>query len=456
MIKVKLHKTQYDVASDEHKYRVIDAGRQWGKSVLARLSIIQWAAKTPGTYWIVSPTYVQGKQNHWRQLQKEIPVEWIEKKNEIELSIQLKNGSIILLKSADNPDALRGATINGLVVDEVASIKNWYWLWQEALSGTLIRHDPPVIFISTPKGFNEFYELFMNGQKDDSIWKSWKFTSYDNPHIAKEVIDRKKEELTEDAFAQEYLADFRRHTGLIYKDFDPEYHVIEPFEIPDSWDVYCGVDFGDVHPFACIWIATDGEYNFWVIDEIYGSNLRLDEVAGMYNSNKYRNRVVTAWCDPSRPDWIKELEWRKMYLTAADKSVNQEQRSWVTFGIEKVAEKIKPTLGKKILTAPPNLFSDEHKWNKGLPALFVFNNCVNIIKEFGLYKWKVNREGSEMQPVPDKINDDALDSLRYMLVSYKKSVAYVEKASDISNANWSLDMNKSGVEEIEQDWSISG
>src|SRR3990167_5072752 len=114
MVKVKLHESQYSVAIDLHKYKVINAGRQWGKSILARLIILQWASKKQGIYWIVSPTFVQGKQNHWRQFQHEIPVEWVAKKNEVELSIQLTNGSLIFLKSAENPDSLRGATIHGL------------------------------------------------------------------------------------------------------------------------------------------------------------------------------------------------------------------------------------------------------------------------------------------------------------------------------------------------------
>src|SRR4051812_32917688 len=107
LLKIKLHDTQFQVASDNHKYKVINAGRQWGKSLLSRFIVLKWAVEKPGIYWIVSPTYRQGKQNHWNDLQKEVPREWVAKKNEVDLSITLKNGSVIQLKGAENPDSLR-------------------------------------------------------------------------------------------------------------------------------------------------------------------------------------------------------------------------------------------------------------------------------------------------------------------------------------------------------------
>src|SRR3990167_1309109 len=230
-MQVRLHETQLQVAQDTHRFRVICAGRRWGKSVLSQLTVLKWATENIGSYWIVSPTYRQGKQIHWRGLQKIIPRQWVEKKNEVELSITLRNGSIIELKGAENPDALRGVKLRGLVVDEIASIRNWDWLWMEVLRATLTDYEAPVLFISTPKGYNHFYDLFQSGNGDEGIYKSWHFTSYDNPYISKEEIDNAKKELTEDTFKQEYLARFEKHTGLVYKEFDRMVHVIQPFAL---------------------------------------------------------------------------------------------------------------------------------------------------------------------------------------------------------------------------------
>ena len=239
MIKVKLSKWQYEVANDTHRFRIICAGRRSGKSVLARLTLLKWALTDIGTYYLVSPSYKQAKSIHWVELRKEVPREWIAKTNETELSITLKNGSVIELKGAENPDALRGVKLHGLVIDEIASIRNWQWLWNEVLRPTLTDYIAPAIFISTPKGFNHFYDLYTNGQNQGiSDYKSWRFTSYDNPYIPKQEIDNAKKELTEDTFAQEYLADFRKFTGLVYKEFQREIHVIELFDIPEGWGIY--------------------------------------------------------------------------------------------------------------------------------------------------------------------------------------------------------------------------
>src|SRR5574338_421160 len=131
MLKAKLHNGQLKVANDKTRFRVVCAGRRWGKSVLSQLIVLKWATESVGLYWIVSPTYRQGKQIHWRGLQQIVPRQWIAKKNEVELSITLKNGSVIELKGAENPDALRGVKLRGLVIDEIASIRNWDWLWSE-------------------------------------------------------------------------------------------------------------------------------------------------------------------------------------------------------------------------------------------------------------------------------------------------------------------------------------
>ena len=84
-MKVKLNKWQLEVARDDHRFKVICAGRRSGKSVLARLTLLKWAVETPGVYYLVSPTYKQAKAIHWYEAKKEIPRTWIKKTNETEL-----------------------------------------------------------------------------------------------------------------------------------------------------------------------------------------------------------------------------------------------------------------------------------------------------------------------------------------------------------------------------------
>lgn len=410
---------QMEVAKDPHRFRIVCAGRRWGKSVLSRMVVLKWAVEKEGLYWIVSPTYKQSKMIHWRDFAKEIPPEWIKKKNEVELSLSLKNGSVIELKGAENPDALRGVKLRGLVIDEIASIRNWSWLWAEVLRPTLTDYEAPAVFISTPRGFNHFHELFLRGQNNDGVYRSWRFTSFENPYISQDEIKQAKKELTEDAFAQEYLADFRKHTGLIYKDFDRDIHVIqEPFDVPPEWDIYRGIDFGSNNPTACLWVAKDGDENFYIIDEYYQTDKTIDYHSGVINANKYSPRVRNTYGDPSGAQWISEFSSRGVYITPADKETGTSNQNWVNFGIDRVAEKLKVV---------PGHFAPFHgkKTEGGLPSLYILAHCRNTINEFEKYSWQEKSEnlGADINDPekPEKALDHAMDALRYIVVSVKSS-----------------------------------
>src|SRR3990167_7604537 len=119
----KPHKYQKILHDDEHRFLVVVAGRRFGKSIFARHHCLLNALYSPGLYWIVNPTYRQGKQIHWNKLKKEIPRDLVSYKNEQELSIHLVNGSRIEIKGADNEDSLRGVGLKGVVLDEAADQK---------------------------------------------------------------------------------------------------------------------------------------------------------------------------------------------------------------------------------------------------------------------------------------------------------------------------------------------
>ena len=435
-MKIKLHPKQLEVAADKHRFRIVCAGRRWGKSVLADLISLQWSLKEKGLYWIVSPTYRQSKQIHWRQLNQlvyefKLPVL---KKNEVELSITLKNGSIIELKGAENPDALRGVKLRGLVIDEIASIRNWDWLWHEVLRPTLTDYEAPALFISTPQGFNHFHSLYEEGQKQSLSYKSWRFTSYDNPYIPKGEIDNAKKELSEDTFHQEYMADFRKYTGLVYKVFSRETHVIEAFTLPDSWSIYRGIDFGSTNPTACLWIAVDNDDNFYVISEHYQTGETIDYHAGVINANPYSRLVNSTYGDPSGAQWISEFAQRGVYITPANKETGQDFNGWVRFGIDRVSQKLKPIPGHWVTMPEMRGSLGRRNGNEPMPSLFIFSNCKNLIREFELYRWKEKREGMELNnpEQPEKVNDHALDALRYFTVSYQKETPLPKNFNDFS------------------------
>jgi len=328
----------------------------------------------------------------------------------------------------ENPDALRGVKLRGLVIDEIASIRNWDWLWSEVLRPTLTDYVAPALFISTPKGFNHFYSLFELGQRSEGDYKSFRYVSYDNPYVPSSEIDKAKEELLEDTFQQEYMADFRKYTGLIYKDFDRDVHVVEPFPIHDAWAIYRGMDFGSTNPTACVWVAVDGDDNWFIFDEHYETGKTIDHHAGVLNSNLLASKVLGTYGDPSGAQWIKEFIQRKVFISPADKETGTNIASWVRLGIEKVAEKLVIVPGHYV-EIPGVKFDID----KGRPKLFVFNNCINTIREFEAYRWRekaVTQAQDLNEPdVPEKANDHAMDALRYFACSFNKHTPEVIPAS---------------------------
>lgn len=431
---VKLLKWQRTVFENNHRFRVVCGGRRLGKSVLSRIVVLNWAIKEVGNYWIVSPNYKQSKMIHWRDFQKEIPREWIAKKNEVELSLTLKNGSVIELKGAENPDALRGVKLRGLIIDEIASIRNWDWLWSEVLRPTLTDYQAPALFISTPKGFNHFFNLYEQGKGKESDYKSWRFTSYDNESISKSEIDQAKTELTEDTFAQEYLADFRRFTGLALPQFNREIHVIDTFDVPNEWQRGRGFDYGSSDPTASLRLAIDNDDN-WYVERAYkqrGSVIK--DHANTILAQDYGLGFISIYGDPSGDQWEKEFAQYGVNIMPANKETGQNAQGWVAFQIEKINQRLKPIPGHTVRLPNEQVINNA-------PKLFFLNTpeVMMAVKEAELLKWKETAQGQTI-PILDEYIDpdghsDLMACLRYFACSYKKQEIYIPP---VETKNWRI------------------
>jgi len=420
-MEVHLSKWQTEVWDDTHRFKVICAGRRSGKSVLSQLIVINWAQSQTGNYYIVSPTYRQAKSIHWNEIRKLIPKGIIEKTNETELSITLKNGSVIELKGAENPDALRGIKLKGLVIDEIASIRNWDWLWSEVLRPTLTDYTAPAIFISTPKGYNHFWDLYNSGQESGGDYKSWRFTSYDNPYIPKEEIDNAKKELTEDTFEQEYMADFRKHTGLAHKDWNRDIHFIEPFDIPRDWYRERGWDFGQVDFTA----STRGVFNHdevMFIDSCYLNNTsNVKDHAEAILTEDYNLGHIQHFGDPSGKQWIAEFSMHGINIQPADKEVGQGFKGWVEYCIDKVNSMLKPVVGHTVTLPDGRVIKDA-------PHLFVLKNgkTDKLVSQIEMLSWKETATGDIVAVLEDGGDPtgghyDLMAALRYLVVSHRKN-----------------------------------
>ena len=401
----KPHKFQKKLHDDKHRYIVVVAGRRFGKSVFARMHCILNALYEPGLYWIVNPTYRQGKQIHWHELKKEIPRDLIAYKNEQELSIHLINGSRIEIKGADNEDALRGVGLKGVVIDEAADQKSM--VWEEIIRPTLLDSGGWAVFIGTPKGFNWFYDLHLKGDPKsktfDPDWASFQFSSYDNPYLEKKEIDKARKETDEDTFHQEYLAEFKRFKLAIYSLFERETHVLEPFDIPfyGDWEIYRGIDFGyGAEPTVCLWIAVSPEDKWYIIDEYYEIKDTSDYHCGIILSKSGQYPLATGtFGDPANPQLMQDWGKRGVYVTSALREGHTNLTEWVKTGIGLIQEKMK-------------ISPVDQK-----PSLFVFNHCEQFLKEVESYRWKEERDGTTRRA--EKSSDHGPDALRYFAISYR-------------------------------------
>jgi phage FluMu gp28-like protein len=237
------HKNQlpvHEACNDKETFFVtVNAGRQSGKTALSQQQTLYWALNYTGVciYW-VSPTQSQTSKVYKQLLEMVIKAPIVEshKGSMGDTEIVFKNGSIIKFRSAAQEDSLRGETIEYLVIDEAAFIKES--VFQEILLPMLNVRGKKCLVISTPKGKNWFYYQYMRG--GEGKYKSFKFTSADNPYSSKEIIAIAKDNLPEVLFSQEYLGEFVDSTA-IFENLD-ELCILEPRTPLQGEHYYIGID----------------------------------------------------------------------------------------------------------------------------------------------------------------------------------------------------------------------
>ena len=192
------HTNQQRILDSQSRFRVVMCGRRFGKSELSQIEIITNALVGKNVAYI-TPTY-QLARVFFEKLIKAVPFE----SNKSELSIKFPNDGSVEFFTGERLDNLRGRKFHLVVIDEASFIPNLEEGWLNSIRPTLTDYKGRALFLSTPKGKNFFYSLYLkNGEPD---WESFKFTTYDNPHIDKTEIDDARTQIPEVVFEQEYMA----------------------------------------------------------------------------------------------------------------------------------------------------------------------------------------------------------------------------------------------------------
>jgi len=210
----RLHPGQQTVWDERCRFKVLASGRRWGKSLLGSLACVSGGLRGGRTWW-VAPSYKMA-QVGWRaisRLGRQVPGA------EVRLSDMLINfpgGGSTQVRSADDPQSLRGEGLTLAVLDECAFMREI--AWTEALRPALSDKLGGALFISTPAGRNWFWRLWMRGQDAaERDWRSWRFPTRDNPYIAPSEIEAARRDLPERIFQQEYEAEFLESSGEVFR-----------------------------------------------------------------------------------------------------------------------------------------------------------------------------------------------------------------------------------------------
>jgi predicted phage terminase large subunit-like protein len=302
-LRVELHPKQTEVFNDDHRFKVVAAGRRFGKSRLAAWTLIIEALKSKEKdVFYVAPTFQQAKDIMWTVL-KELGHEVIKTVHENTAVITLVNDRKIYLKGSDRPDTMRGVGLAYVVVDEYADMKPQ--VFEQILRPALSDVKGGALFIGTPKGRNHFYELYQMAQREeDEDWVSFHFTSFDNPLLDPKEIEAAKKSMSSFSFRQEYLASFEAASSELFK--EEWIHYVDSDDTPSDGQYYIAVDLAgfedvskqasnkkkhlDESAIAVVKVTLDG----WFVDTIVFGRWDIKETANkiLETARSYDVRLV--------------------------------------------------------------------------------------------------------------------------------------------------------------------
>ena len=273
MINWTVNKTRKEILNNPARFKVIVAGRRWGKTVLSLMYLLKDVFQPNERRWFITPTYRQGKMIVFPVLRQMFAGFDNAKLNESEMSVVFDNGAELAVKGADNEHNLRGVELTKAVMDEMAYIKPH--VWEEIIMPMLATTQGECLFIGTPSGYDIMYELYSKGQAENN-WKSWQFKTIDGGFVPKEEIELARRTMDEVVFRQEFEGSFETTGNRAAYNFDRNEHCAKATDLATY--LWWGVDFNVDYMTAVLACQfTDGTIHFF--DEIRLKNSNTEELA---------------------------------------------------------------------------------------------------------------------------------------------------------------------------------
>lgn len=388
----ELHLGQREIADHPARFKVVANGRRYGKTKLGVWLCTRTGLEGGRTWW-VAPTYKIALEG-WDTLTefaRQIPGSEISK---TEKEVTWPGGGRTQVRSADDPQSLRGAGLDGVVLDEAAFIQQE--AWTQALRPALSDRQGWALFISTPRGHNWFWELWEQAHQYED-WAAWRAPTLDNPFIPREEIELARRTSHPAAFAQEYEASFESVSNMVWPHFSRERHVHDLQALVDNKQVRLaghgayGGDFGLVALSTIVVVEEDSARRLWVREcwakpggdepEYERARRILEDKYG-----KWRGRG-----DPTQFMVINRYNW----AGAAQSAGAREQRQALVGGLLKMGIDDGP-----------------------LPALCFDKNgrgVMDLVREIELYHLEMDSKGNLVPCRESHKQDDRCTGLEYAI-----------------------------------------
>jgi len=381
-------------AINNPKYRFVCAAvsRRQGKTYISNI-IGQLVCLVPNSHvLLMSPNYSLSQISFdlQRNLIKHFDLE-VTRDNAKDKVIELSNQSTIRMGSINQVDSVVGRSYDLIIFDE-AALTDGRDAFNVALRPTLDKENSKAIFISTPRGRNNYFaEFYYRGWSDEfPEWCSIKATWHENPRVSEDDIKEAKKTMSENEFAQEYLADFNVFEGQIWA-FNHEECTADLTQFDTSkMDVFAGLDVGYKDPTAFCVIAYD-----WDEEKYY----LLDEYLDAERTTEQHAAVIRGMIDKWNIDWI--------YIDSAAQQTRFDFAQ--NYDITTINAK------KSVLDGIGHVAGIVEN-NK----LIVDQKCKHVMISLDQYQWDPNPNLLKEKPKHD-MSSHMADALRYALYTFETS-----------------------------------
>ena len=317
--------------------------------------------------------------------------------NKQEHIMTLKNGSRIFLRSADNPDNLRGPNMGWFAIDEAAMLPEYVW---RILIGR-IRNAPSRGWLATtPRGMNWVWERF--AKKKNNKYNYFTGSTFENIHNPTDYGEDLADQFTGMFYEQEVLGRFTTWEGLVYSTLQLDLHNLAGGNgLGNNRYGIAGVDFGWRDPSVIVVGLVGDDQRIHIVDEFYKTKVTIEDLVDKAVELKLKWGIETLYCDSSRPEFIHEL--RNRGRLDARKGYKD-----IIPGISAVSRMLQgPKNAEGVITEQPRLKID-------------FAACPNTIREMRTYHYAEDIAGKPMKDKPLDMDNHAMDALRYMCYSHSR------------------------------------